>query len=454
MDSAQSMTADYPDQLWRPLTQHAALRGATPPQMQSAKGCTLTMNNGAQLLDGLAGLWCVNIGYGRREIGEIAARQMEQLNYLAPVMACEPTLALAEKMKKMLGFKCHSYFSSSGSEANEAAFKIARQYHLQNGKPGDNRYKIISRYRAYHGNTAGAMAATGQAERKTGSEPGPAGFVHVMPPYPFRAHPKLSTLEHGAECARLLEEAIIHEGANTVAAVIMEPMMSGGGVIVPPDNYLPLVRQICDRYGVLLIFDEVVSGFGRLGTMFGYEHWATEADIYTFAKGLSSGYFPMGATVVKDHVFTGFDGASDSMRHLRQINTFGGHPVGAAIALEAIAIVEREGLAGNAREQGDHVRDVLGRELGQHPHVGEIRGLGMLTGIELVEDRESKVPLGEAKIMQILASCMGDGVILGRNTNTVPGRCNILLIAPPLVVTRDEIDRIAAAVTKALKSVA
>jgi len=451
MDTNKTMAPDYPDHLWRPLTQHSPLRGASVPIMKSAEGCTITAANGSRILDGLAGLWCVNVGYGRREIAEVARRQMEQLNYLAPIMSCEPTIQLADKLQELLGFPCHSYFSASGSEANEAAFKIARQYHLQSGKPGEHRYKIISRYRAYHGNTLGAMAATGQAERRTGSEPAAPGFLHVMPPYPYRAHPKLTPEEHGEECARLLEEAIIHEGANTVAAFIMEPLMSGGGVIVPPDNYIPLVRQICDRHGVLLIFDEVVSGFGRLGTMFGYERWKEQADIFTFAKGLASGYAPIAATVVKEHVFEGFTGAQDSMRHLRQINTFGGHPVSSAVALEAISIVEREKLADNARDVGNYLRACLAEQIGEHPYVGDIRGLGMITGVELVSDRGTKAPLGDPVVMKILGGCLADGVLLGRNANTVPGRCNVVLIAPPLIVTRNEVDRIVATLAKALK---
>jgi len=444
--------ADYPDHLWRPLTQHSALRGAKVPKMVSAEGCYLTAENGVKFLDAVAGLWCVNVGYGRREIAEAARKQMEQLNFLAPLMTAEPVVQLAEKLQQLLGFECHSYFSASGSEANEAAFKIARQYHLQAGRGGERRYKIISRYRAYHGNTMGAMAATGQAERKVGYEPTPAGFIHVMPPYPYRAHSKLTAEEHAEECAKLLEETIIHEGANTVAAFIMEPLLSGGGVIVPPDNYISLVRKICDRYGVLLIFDEIVSGFGRLGKMFGYEHWGEEADIFTFAKGLSSGYIPIAATVVKDHVFQAFDGAQDSMRHFRQINTFGGHPVACAVALEAIDIVERENLVENARVVGDHLRRLLADAIGDHPYTGEIRGLGMITGVELVSDRDAKTPLDDPTIMKIIGGCIADGVFLGRNSNTVPGRCNVLLISPPLIISHVEAEKIVSVVAKAMKN--
>ena len=443
--------APLADHLWRPMTQHQTLRGVVPPRMTSAKGCFITNEHGNRLLDACAGLWCVNVGYGRTEIADVARDQMAELNYLNPMMTTEPVVALAEKIQGLLGFNCHVYFSSTGSEANETAFKIARQYHLQAGNGGERRYKIISRYRAYHGNTMGAMAATGQAERKMGYEPGPAGFLHVMPPYPYRGHPKLTAEEHAEECARQLEETIIHEGAETVAAFIMEPMISGGGIIVPPDNYATLVREVCDRHGVLLIFDEVVSGFGRIGTMFGYEHWKAQADIYTFAKGLSSGYIPVAATVVKESIFEKFDGSLADNVHFRQVNTFGGHPVSSAVALKAIQIVEDENLTENARKMGDYMLDQFKQKLADHPYAGEVRGRGLLMGIELVEDRQTKVPLADQKVMGIVGDCIQNGVILGRNSNTIPGRCNVLLMAPPLIVNKDEADQIVDTVTTAVK---
>jgi len=440
-----------PDYLWRPLTQHQPMRGTTPNRIVSAKGCFLTDQNGNRMLDALAGLWCVNIGYGRSELGEIAARQMRELNYLAPMLTSGPVVDFAEKLQQLLGFDCHVYFSSSGSEANETAFKIARQYHQQAGNGGERRFKIISRYRAYHGATMGAMAATGQAERKVGYDPGPVGFIHVMPPYPYRGHPKLTAEEHAEQCAVLLEETIIHEGAETVAAFIMEPVISGGGVIVPPDNYIRRVREICDRYGVLLIYDEVVSGFGRLGKMFGYQHWGVEADIMTFAKGLGSGYLPVAATVVKEHIFEKFGGDPTKLQHFRQVNTYGGHPVAAAVSLRAIEIVEEEGLAENANTVGEYTRTQLRALLSEHPLVGEVRGKGMLTGVELVQDRQTKVPLGDAQMVGITTDCVRHGVLLGRNTNTVPGRNNVILIAPPLVLSKAEADQVIDAFAGAMK---
>ena len=439
-----------PDHLWRPMTQHQILRGEQPTRMVSGKGCFLKDEKGNQFLDALAGLWCVNLGYGREDLAEVARAQMENLNFLSPTMSSEPVIDLAEKIQQLLGFDSHIYLSSSGSEANETAIKIARQYHLQAGNGGERRFKIISRYRAYHGSTMGAMAATGQAERKIGYEPGPVGFIHVMPPDPYRAHPKLTAEEHAEECARQLEETIIYEGAETVAAFMMEPLISGGGVLVPPDNYIPLVREICNRHGVLLIFDEVVSGFGRLGKMFGYQHWETEADIVTFAKGLGSGYMPIAATAVKESVFDAFDAEPGGREHFRQINTYGGHPVGSAVALKVIQTVEEEGLVDNAAKVGAYLMRQLKDSLSDHPFVGEIRGKGLLIGLELVEDRETKVPLNDKRTASIVSDCFSHGLIIGRNSNTIPSRTNVLLVAPPLVITEAEVDQIVETLTKAM----
>ena len=436
--------------LWHPLTQHKPLADNPPPLIVRGDGCYLEDDQGRRYLDAMAGLWCVNIGYGRSELAETAAAQMTELPYLAPTMTHAPGAQLADKILELLGWQGRVYFSSSGSEANEVAFKVARQYHLQSGKPGGaTRYKIISRHRAYHGNTLGAMSATGQAERKIGYGPMAPGFIHVPPPYPYRAHPKLTAAEHGIACAQAIEETIIYEGPESVAALLMEPIISGGGVLVPPDEYLPRVRELCDEYGVLLIFDEVVSGYGRTGKLFGHDHWDVKPDIITMAKGLSSGYMPLAATAVQQYIFDTFMGEPGDLSHFRHINTFGGHPVSTAVGLRNLEIVEEEGLTENARRVGDYSLAQL-KNLSSHPWVGEARGRGLLLGVELVADKETKQPLDDAEVLAILGRCKQAGVILGRNGNTVPGLCNILIVAPPLVATESEIDLLVEALVFAL----
>ena len=443
----QNMNA--PDSLWRPMTQHKMLLKNHPKHIVKAEGCFMINEDGDRILDGTAGLWCVNVGHGRKELAEVAKAQMEKLAYVIPVMTSDPAVELSAKMLEKLGMeKGHVYFTSSGSEANETAFKMVRQYHLQTGNP--RKHKIISRHRAYHGNTLATMTATGQAERKIGYEPLAPGFLHIPPPYPYRRHPKLTEEEHGTECVKFLEDTIIYEGEETVAAFIMEPMISGGGVMVPPDNYLTEIRRVCDKYNVLLILDEVVSGFGRTGKMFGHEHWGAKGDIFTFAKGMASGYMPVAATVVKENIFEAFYGEANELKHFRHVNTYGGHPVAAAVSLKNIEIVERENLVANAAKMERYIKAGL-NEFADHPFVGEIRGKGLLLGIELVSDKESKTPLETARSNAIVQNCMKQGVHVMRNGYTVPGLDNVLIMAPPLVLQESEADMIVDAIGNALK---
>tara|TARA_Y100001970_G_scaffold200459_1_gene243844 strand:+ start:59 stop:1411 length:1353 start_codon:yes stop_codon:yes gene_type:complete len=438
-----------PDSLWRPMTQHKSLLTNRPKHIVQGDGCFMINEDGDRILDATAGLWCVNVGHGRKELAEVAKNQMEKLAYVIPVMTCDPAVELSGLMLEMLGMKKgHVYFTSSGSEANETAFKIVRQFHMQTGN--HRKTKIISRHRAYHGNTLATMTATGQAERKIGFEPLAPGFLHIPPPYPYRRHPKLSVEEHGFECAKFLEDTIIHEGEDTVAAVIMEPMISGGGVLVPPDNYWSEVRKVCDKYNVLIIMDEVVSGFGRTGKMFGHEHWGVKADVFTFAKGMASGYMPIAATVVKENIFEAFYGETNELKHFRQVNTYGGHPVASAVSLKNIEIVKNENLSENSEKIGTYLYERL-NELADHPFVGEIRGKGLLLGIELVTDKEKKTPMDMPQANGIIQNCLKQGVSIMRNGYTIPGLGNVLIMCPPLILKESEADQIFDAVSKSLK---
>ena len=443
--------------LWHPLTQHKSLRGNPPPRMVKSEGCYLTDEHGETYLDAVAGIWCVNVGYGRWELVAAAQEQMMNLPYLAPTMSHDAGILLARKLLDLLNMAGQVYFSSSGSEANEAAFKMVWQYHAQSGKSGAYaRHKIIARHRAYHGNTLGSMSATGQAERKMGYGPMVPGFIHIKPPYPYRRHEKLTPAEHGLECAQALEETIIYEGAESVAAFLMEPMISGGGVLIPPHEYLPAIRAICDKYGVLLIFDEVVGGFGRTGEMFAHQHWSDiQADIVTCAKGIASGYMPLAATIVKQHIVDAFMGEPGDMKHFRHVNTYGGHPVATAVGLRNVELIQEEGLVDNARTMGAYLKSQLEEMLREHPYVGEIRGKGLLIGVEMVADKESKEPLEPNLVGSIVNHCKRSSrVLISRNGNTVPGLSNVLLISPPLVAQEPEADQIVGALKHALDEIA
>jgi adenosylmethionine-8-amino-7-oxononanoate aminotransferase len=438
-DRDRELTALDLESLWHPLVQHRDLAAAPPRRIERAEGSFLYDSDGRRWLDGVAGIWCVNVGHGRTELADVAREQMAKLAFVPLTMSHEPAIRLAAKLLDLLGYRAKVYFSNSGSEANEAAFKIVRQYHAQSAG-GARRHKIIARYRGYHGNTLGALSATGQAERRLGYEPLAPGFVFTSAPDPYR---------EDVDCADALEKTILREGVESVAAFIMEPIIAGGGILIPPDDYLPRVREICDRYGVLLILDEVVTGFGRTGKMFGHQHWGVHPDIITLAKGIASGYMPLAATVVRDEIFDAFDGPADGLDHFRHINTYSGHPVATAVALRNLEIIEREGLCDRAAKMGEMLLRELA-PLGAHPKVGDIRGRGLLIGIELVEDRATREPLAPSTTAAIVGHCAAEGVLIGRTTNTTPGLSNVLILAPPLTIREDEARSIVVAVERAL----
>ncbi|MEO1131322.1 MAG: aminotransferase [Cyanobacteria bacterium J06639_1] len=444
------------DSLWHPMVQHRGFATKPPKRIARGASSTVTDANGKDYLDGLSGLWCVNVGYGRQELADVAYRHMTELAYYPLSATHEPAIRLAHKLIEMLDYPGKVFFCTSGSEANETAFKMARQYHAQTQPSGSGpRYKIISRYRGYHGHTMGALSATAQAERKLKFEPLVPGFLHVPPPYYYRFGGDRSESSYSQDLIRDLEHTILHEGAQSIAAIIVEPVISGGGVLVPPDDYLAGVRSLCDTYGILLIYDEVVNGFGRTGKRFGHHHWNVQPDIITFAKGITSGYMPLAATVAKQHIFEAFlddDPLGDS--HFRHLTTYGGHPVAAAVALENIAILDREHLDDRAAETGAYLLDRLHQSIGSHPWVGDIRGKGLLIGIELVSDRDTKTPLPSPKVIAITKHCSEAGVIVGRNTNTIPSFTNVLILAPPLILTREESDRMVEAIANGLKAIA
>jgi len=415
---------------------HMSPYNPNPMIASGGSGAWVTDIDGNRYLDAMSGLWCVNIGYGREELAEAAYEQLKALAYFPLTQSHIPAIQLSEKISDWLDGEYRVFFSNSGSEANEVAFKIARQFHHQNGEPG--RYKFISRYRAYHGNSMGALAATGQSVRKVKYEPLAPGFLHVSPPYCYRCPFGKTYGSCNLECANVYDEVINWENAETVAAVIMEPAITGGGVIVPPPEYLPKVREICDKHGVLLIVDEVICGVGRSGRKFGHQNFGVKPDIITMAKGITSGYLPLSATAVRAEIADKFmsGGANE---HFRHVNTFGGNPAACALAIRNLEILEQEGMVERAAELGTMLRQKLSC-LESHPHVGDIRSFGFLAGIEMVENRFSKEPASPDKVVKVIAECKKRGVIIGRNGDTVPGFANIITLSPPFATTDEDLD--------------
>lgn len=412
-------------------------------------GAWVTDANGDTFLDAMAGLWCVNAGYGREELAKAAYDQMTALPYIPMTNSHIPAIQLGEKLNEWLEDDYVFYFSNSGSEANETAFKIARQYHEANGE--GSRYKFISRYRAYHGNSFGSLAATGQAKRKISYEPLAPGFLHVTPPDLYRTPYQGTEEEQALACADEIDRVIGWEINETIAAVIMEPIITGGGVLMPHESYLKRVEEICNKHGVLLIIDEVICGFGRTGAKFGFQNYGIKPDIVTMAKGLTSAYLPLSVTAVKREIYEKFHG-QDQYENFRHVNTFGGNPAACALALKNIEVLEEENLVEQANIQGDKLRAKL-KDLENHPLVGDVRGKGLLVGIELVENKETKEPASSDYAKQIIGLVKEEGVIMGSNSETVAGYDNILQLSPPLNLTDNDVETIVTALKKAFDQV-
>ncbi|MGI8649621.1 MAG: aspartate aminotransferase family protein [Rubrobacter sp.] len=349
------------------------------PVIVSGEGCHVTDDKGDTYIDGLAGLFTTQVGHGREELAKVAAEQMRQLGFFPNWSFQHPrSIELAKKISEIAPGDLNStFFVSSGSEAVESVIKLARQYHKVNGEPG--RYKIISRDVAYHGTTLGALSVTGLPGFKAPFEPLPAGFYHVR-----------NTQQDPEGAADAIEQMIEAEGPDQIAAVILEPVQNAGGCLVPPMDYWKRVREICDKHGVLLVSDAVICAFGRLGEWFGIERFGVVPDMSTFAKGVTSGYLPMGGVVVNDKIANTLKDNAPMFSHG---STFGGHPVSSAVALENIRIIEREKLLENVHNLEGHFGDELRRMADDHPVVSEVRGMGFFWAVEINPERADGTPL-------------------------------------------------------------
>ncbi|HEX5506534.1 MAG TPA: aspartate aminotransferase family protein [Thermomicrobiales bacterium] len=401
------------------------------------KGCLLYDVHGKEYIDGIAGLWVVNAGHGRQEIGDAMGRQAGKLAYVSAASYTNvPAVQLSEMVAELTpGDLDRVFFCSGGSEAVESALKIAKQVQALRGFP--KRYKIIARRGSYHGATFGAMSLTAgnrsQQERYFG--PFMYGVFHTPSPNHYRNDFGLEGEAGDIMCARYVEQEIEFQGPDTVAAVIGEPISSSNGVHVPSPKYWQLLREICDKHGVLLIMDEVINGWGRTGKWFAAEHFGVVPDIMTMAKGLSSGYAPIAAAVVRPEIFDVFKQDETVFGHLL---TFGGQAVACAAAITNIEIMRRERLPEHAAEMGEYLMQGLESLVANHPTVGDARGVGLLTAIEIVKDKATKEKWGrESNYIKRLNELTNERGLLSRVWD-------VIHVAPPLVVTREEIDRIIA----------
>ncbi len=429
--------------LWTHKTQDHPFLTDEELVIDRAEGVFVWTQTGKKLIDGFAGLAVVNVGHGRREIAEAIAEQTVRLAYYPTTrqFSNRPAAELAAKLASLTpGDLTYTMFAVSGSEANERSMQIARHYWLARGRTG--KHKVVSLAGGYHGATAGTFAICGLPHMAQAYEPLQVpGFAKVTPPYPHRDRGDGTDDELVARRAAELREAIVREGPETVSAVILEPILSSGGIIVPPIGWLRAVRAICDELEVLMIADEVITGFGRTGRWFAVEHESVVPDLMSVAKGITSGYVPLSASIARRHLAEAF--ADDSVQENVHPNTYAGHPVACAAALANLKIMEQDNLVANAQKMGDRLLEGLERTVGRHPLVGEVRGRGLLACVELVEPDGSGKPLDPAKASRLDPLAWERGAI-------VYARGSGVRLAPPLCITPGEVDQLVAVVAESI----
>jgi adenosylmethionine-8-amino-7-oxononanoate aminotransferase len=428
------------DHLWMHFTRHSSFAdGGAPPIMVRGEGCRVWDDAGKSYLDGLAGLFTVQVGHGRRELAEVAAKQASELAFFPLWSYAHPAaIDLAERLAHHApGDLNRVFFTSGGGEAVESAWKLAKQYFKLTGKP--SKTKVISRAIAYHGTPQGALAITGVPEMRTPFEPLVPGAFKVPNTNAYRAPGELEGKEFGIWAADRVEEAILAEGADTVAAVFVEPVQNAGGCFPPPPGYFERLRQICDAHDVLLVSDEVICAFGRIGSMFACDDFGYVPDIITCAKGMTSGYSPIGAMIASDRLFEPFNHGDTTFLHGY---TFGGHPVSAAVAMANLDIFEREGINAHVKEQSPVFRATLEKLL-DLPIVGDVRGEGFFFGIELVKDKVTKETFDDHESERLLRGFLSGALFANGLYCRADDRGDpVVQLAPPLIAGPAEFDEI------------
>lgn len=450
----EEMVAGDKNCLWHHLKPHKCFQTQEQMIIVEGKGAVVKDIRGKEYLDATSGgVWSVLVGYGRDSIADAVCEQMKKMPYFAGVFGTVPAIKFAQKLLEKLPKHGKVYFSNSGSEANEKAFKIVRQASRispdRNGK-----YKIMYRDRDYHGTTIAAMSASGQAQRRQDFGPLVDGFVEFPHCACYRCPYDKIYGECDIECARKVEDIILKEGPETIGGMIVEPITAGGGILKPVREYFPILQDICRKYNIWLIMDEVVCGFGRTGKFWGHEHYDVDPDIITMAKGLASSYEALSATVVKQDIFDLFicdpTDPVTRLNYFRDISTYGGCTAPMTAALESTRIIEDENLVENSRIVGAYLLEKL-HELERFEVVGDVRGQGLFAGIEYVLDKKAKTPVTEAQMASLMVNLMAEGVIAGRTNSSFHGLNNIMNFAPCLIITREQVDIIVSAVARAIE---
>ena len=408
-----------------------------------AEGCYIHDGDGNRILDGMAGLWCVNVGYGRKELAEVAFEQMQELPFYNTFFktVTPPAVLLAQKIASLTGGKLqHVFFNASGSEANDTVFRMVRHYWKVKGEP--KRTVFISRWNAYHGSTVAGVSLGGMKGMHVQGDLPVPGVEHVRQPYWFGEGFGEDPVQFGLDCAQAIEDRILEVGPENVAAFIGEPAQGAGGVILPPPGYWQAVEAICRKYGILLVADEVITGFGRTGEWFAHQTYGFTPDLVAMAKGLSSGYLPISAVAVSSDIVKVLKTGGDFVHGF----TYSGHPVCAAVALRNIEIIEREGLVGRTRDDtGPYLAKALAR-IADHPLVGEVRSVGLLGAVEIVSEKGTNKRWGGAEGNAgpvVRDRCIANGLM-------VRGIRDTIVMCPPLIITHAEIDELVGIIATAL----
>ncbi len=433
------------------LAQHA--RGESPNRIvQTASGCHITDRDGNRFLDAFAGLYCVNIGYGRQEVAEAIAEQARELAYYHAYVGhgTEASITLAQMvMDRAPDHMSKVYFGLGGSDANETNIKLVWYYNNIRGLP--QKKKIISRWRGYHGSGLMSGSLTGLSLFHQKFDLPLDAVLHTTSPYYFRRDDlSLSEAEFSTKCAADLEELVTREGADTIAAFIAEPLLGTGGIVPPPAGYWEAIQPVLQKHDILLIADEVVTGFGRMGSMFGSPHYGITPDIMTIAKGLTSAYAPLSGSIISNKVWKVLEDGTDEFGPLGHGWTYSAHPIGAAAGVANLKLLDSLNLVENARDTGAYFNQTMHTALAEHAQVGEVRGDGMLCAVELVEDRETRTFFDPAKKItpQIVAAMARRGVV----ARAMP-QGDIIGYAPPLCLSREEADTVVSVTAEAIKEV-
>ena len=442
------------DALWHHLKPHKVFESQEQMIIVEGQGLVVRDIRGRTYLDATSGgVWSVIVGYGRESVARAVYDQLKKMAYFAGVYGSIPAIKFARKLLEKLPNHGKVYFSNSGSEANEKAFKIVRQAaRIAPSRKG--KIKIMYRDRDYHGTTYGAMSATGQDLRKQDFGPFLDGFVEFPHCTCYRCPYGKVYGECDIECARKVEDIILEEGPETIGGMIVEPITAGGGILKPVPEYFPLLQAICRKYDIWLIMDEVVCGFGRTGKFWGHAHFDVDPDIVTMAKGLASSYEALSATVVKQEIYDLFlnDPSDPETRFdfFRDISTYGGCAAPMAAALETARIIEDENLMENSRVMGEYLLEQL-NTLKKYDVVGDVRGQGLFCGVEYVNDKATKEPVTEEQMAALMGNLLAEGVIAGRTNNSFHGLNNIMNFAPCLIITKAQVDEIVSAVSRAIE---